>query len=144
VRLSKAGYTIAVASNQSGLARGLLSEATLEEMHAALRQLVIDGGGLLGEIVVCPHSPDDGCDCRKPRPGLLFRLGLHYGVELQAVPMIGDSLRDLEAARVTGGRPILVRTGNGAQTETVLPEELADIEIFDDLGAAADALIAEL
>jgi D-glycero-D-manno-heptose 1,7-bisphosphate phosphatase len=142
-RLSRAGYTIAVASNQSGLARGLFDEATLDAMHAKLRELVVNDGGLLGEIVVCPHGPDDGCDCRKPRPGLLFRLAKNYHVELDSVPVIGDSLRDLEAARAAGARPILVRTGNGAQTETLLPEELADIEIFDDLTAAAELLIAE-
>ncbi|HNP35777.1 MAG TPA: D-glycero-beta-D-manno-heptose 1,7-bisphosphate 7-phosphatase [Woeseiaceae bacterium] len=144
VRLSHAGFTIAVASNQSGLARGLFDEAALLSMHTRLRELVASEGGLLGEIVVCPHGPDDGCDCRKPKPGMLIRLAHNYGVELDAVPVIGDSLRDLEAARAAGARPILVRTGNGAQTETVLPEEFTDIEIFDELGAAADALIAEL
>lgn len=140
-RLSRAGYTIAVASNQSGLARGLFDEPALAAMHLKMRTLVAEAGGIVDMIVYCPHGPDTGCDCRKPRPGLLHQLARHYGIELAHVPVVGDSLRDLEAAVRVGARPILVRTGNGAQTETRLPEDWHSIEVYDDLAAAADALI---
>lgn len=142
-RLSSAGYTVAVASNQSGLARGLFNEATLVAMHDKFRALVDAAGGAVGRIEWCPHGPDDGCECRKPSPGLLVRIGRHYDVALENVPVIGDSMRDLQAAVAVGARPILVRTGNGAQTETRLPDELVDIEVFDTLADAADALIDE-
>jgi D-glycero-D-manno-heptose 1,7-bisphosphate phosphatase len=142
-RLSRAGFTVAVASNQSGLARGLFDEAALGAMHAKLAALVAEAGGAIGRIAWCPHGPDDGCDCRKPRPGLLQRLARHYGISLERVPVIGDSLRDLEAALAVGARPILVRTGNGAMAETRLPETFGTVEVYDDLSAAADVLIGE-
>lgn len=143
-RLSSAGFTVAVATNQSGLARGLFDEETLVAMHAKFRELVDAAGGVVGRIEWCPHGPDDDCDCRKPSPGLLVRIGRHYDVTLVNVPVIGDSMRDLQAAVAVGARPILVRTGNGAQTETRLPDELVDMEVFDTLSEAADALIAEI
>jgi D-glycero-D-manno-heptose 1,7-bisphosphate phosphatase len=139
--LSKAGFTIAVASNQSGLARRLFGRNALRSMHRKLRRLVASAGGRVDRIVVCPHGPDDGCRCRKPAPGLLERLGRHYGVTMTDVPVIGDSLRDLQAASAVGARPILVLTGNGQKTRAALPGDLADIEIYDDLSAAARALV---
>lgn len=141
--LHQAGFTIAVASNQSGLARGLFDRKALAAMHRKFRRLVARAGGRVDRIVVCPHGPDDGCACRKPLPGLLLKLGHRYGVGLEGVPVIGDSQRDLEAARKAGARPILVRTGNGRRTEAALPGALRKIEVFDDLSAAAAALIAE-
>lgn len=140
-RLSKAGYTVAVATNQSGLARGLFDTAALEAMHAKLRALVADEGGRVGEIAVCPHGPDDGCECRKPRPGLLLQLAEHYNVDLKDVAFVGDAPRDLEAALAAGAEPMLVRTGKGLKAERTLTEALTDIAVFDDLAAAADALI---
>ncbi len=139
--LSKAGFTVAVASNQSGLARGLFDRAALRAMHRKLRRLVGAEGGRIDRIVVCPHGPDDGCNCRKPLPGLLLRLARHYGTELGGVPAIGDSTRDLEAAVAAGATPVLVRTGNGGCTEASLPEGLTNIAVFDNLAAAATALI---
>lgn len=137
-RLSQAGYTLAVASNQSGLARGLFDRDALEAMHAKLHRLVGDAGGRIDRIVVCPHGPDDGCDCRKPKPGLLERLGEHYGQSLDGVIVVGDSLRDLQAAVAVNARPVLVRTGNGMETEKKLIGELEDTEVFDSLADAAD------
>jgi D-glycero-D-manno-heptose 1,7-bisphosphate phosphatase len=139
--LHKAGYTVTVASNQSGLARGLLDRQALSAMHRKLRRLVTAAGGRIDRIVVCPHGPDDGCHCRKPAPGLLMRLARHYGVSLAGVPAIGDSLRDLEAAEAAGALPLLVRTGNGRRTEAALPGSLQDIDVFDDLAGAARALV---
>jgi D-glycero-D-manno-heptose 1,7-bisphosphate phosphatase len=141
--LSQAGYTVAVASNQSGLARGLFDRNALRAMHRKLRRLVSSAGGHIDRIVVCPHGPDNGCKCRKPKPGLLYRLGRHYRTDLAGVPVIGDSLRDLEAAARAGARPILVRTGNGRKTERALAGPLAATEVFDDLAAAAAALVRE-
>ena len=138
--LSKAGFTVAVASNQSGLARGLLDRKALRAMHRKLRRLVAAHGGRVDRIVVCPHGPDDGCRCRKPAPGLLEQLARHYGRSLTGVPVIGDSLRDLEAAAAAGARPILVRTGNGRRTAAQLPGAFRDIPVYDDLAAAAAAL----
>lgn len=141
--LHRAGFTVAVASNQSGLARGLFDRKALANMHRKLRRLVEGAGGRVDRIVVCPHGPDDGCACRKPRAGLLQRLARYYGTRLDGVPVIGDSERDLAAARAVGARPILVRTGNGRRTEAALPVELRTVEVFNDLAAAAAALIAE-
>lgn len=136
-RLCDAGYTVAVASNQSGLARGLFDRRALRSMHAKLRRLVARAGGRVDRIVVCPHGPGDGCSCRKPKPGLLERLGRHYRVPLTGIPVVGDSLRDIEAAVAVGARPILVRSGNGRRSEAGLEGVLADTEVFDDLAAAA-------
>ncbi len=141
--LSRAGFTIAVASNQSGLARGLLDEAALAAMHVELRKLVADAGGRVDHIVVCPHGPDDGCDCRKPKPGLYLQIAAHFGVGLDGVPAIGDSLRDLEAAAAAGATPVLVRTGNGLKTEARLNGALASVAVFDDLAAAANNILLE-
>jgi D-glycero-D-manno-heptose 1,7-bisphosphate phosphatase len=139
--LGRAGYTVAVASNQSGLARGLFDRRALRAMHRKLRRLVAAAGGRVDRIVVCPHGPDDGCRCRKPRPGLLLRLARHYDIALEGVPVIGDSLRDLEAAAAAGARPILVRTGNGRRTARSLPAALRQVPVFDDLAAAAKELV---
>ena len=143
-RLSAAGFAVAVASNQSGVARKLLDRPTLEAIHGKLREAVRDVGGDLGRIVFCPHHPDDGCDCRKPKPGLLQRLGRSYGVSLINVPVIGDSLRDIDAALAVGARPLLVLTGNGSATREELEKQGRAVETCKDLADAADRLIAEL
>lgn len=141
--LTRGGFRVAVASNQSGLARGLFDYGALYAMHQKMRDLVSAAGGRIDHIVICPHGPDDGCDCRKPQPGLLLQVGEHFDMEMQNVPFIGDSVRDLQAALAAGARPILVRTGNGLEAEAGLPAGLGDVEVFDDLRAAADALLAE-
>ncbi len=141
--LHQAGFTVAVASNQSGLARGLFDRKALAAMHRKLRRLVDHAGGRVDRIVVCPHGPDDGCACRKPRTGLLKKLARHYDTNLDGVPVIGDSERDLLAAQASGARPILVRTGNGRHTEASLPAATGAVEVFDNLAAAAAALISE-
>jgi D-glycero-D-manno-heptose 1,7-bisphosphate phosphatase len=142
--LSRAGFTVAVASNQSGLARGLFGRSALRAMHRKLRRLVESEGGQVDRIVVCPHGPDAGCSCRKPRPGLLRRLARHYETSLEGVPVVGDSLRDLEAAAAVGATPILVLTGNGGKTAANLPDALRSVVVFDDLAAAAASLIGKI
>ena len=141
--LSKAGFSVAVASNQSGLARGLFDTAALSEMHQKLHDLVASLGGRVTHIAICPHGPDDGCDCRKPKPGLLHQIGAALDADLAGVPFIGDSLRDLQTAQAAGARPILVRSGNGQSTAESLPPEFSTIEIYDDLAAAVAALLLE-
>ena len=141
--LGGAGFTLAVASNQSGIARGLFGQDALDAMHAKMLSLVHEAGGHISRIVICPHGPDDGCDCRKPKPGMLLQLAQHFNTSLDGVPVIGDSMRDLEAALAVGARPILVRTGKGRATEAALTGPLADVPVYDDLAAAARALIDE-
>ncbi len=138
-RLSRAGWTVAVATNQSGLARGYYDLATLDSMHARLRELVQEQGGDVGLIVHCPHGPNDGCDCRKPKPGMLQQIAAHYGVSLSGVWFVGDSRSDLEAALAVDCQPVLVKTGKGERTLSApLP---AGTLVFDDLAAVAAQLI---
>jgi len=139
--LSRAGFTVVIASNQSGVGRGLFDAATLEAIHARMTAAIEAEGGRIAGIFVCPHAPGDGCDCRKPLPGLLLQIGRAFGCTLSGVPAIGDSERDLRAAQAVGARPILVRTGNGRETEQRL-SGAEHIEVFDDLAAAAHALTA--
>lgn len=141
-RLSRAGYTVAVASNQSGLARGLFDQTTLDSIHDKMNAAVAAEGGRIEAIFFCPHGPEDGCACRKPRAGLLRDISEHFGVGLHNVPVIGDALRDLQAAREVGARPILVRTGKGEATVR-RGEGLEGVAIYRDLAAAVDALLSE-
>jgi D-glycero-D-manno-heptose 1,7-bisphosphate phosphatase len=142
-KLSTAGFTVAVATNQSGIGRKLLDKPALDAMHNRLRTLVKDAGGDVDRIVYCPHHPDDGCDCRKPAPGLYRKLSRQYGVPLDGVPIVGDSERDLVAARAVNARPILVLTGKGVKTSAHLQQRGEEVETFADLDAVAAALIAE-
>ncbi|WP_178380735.1 D-glycero-beta-D-manno-heptose 1,7-bisphosphate 7-phosphatase [Pseudomonas fluorescens] len=138
-QLSKAGWTVAIATNQSGIARGYYDITTLEAMHARLRTLVAEQGGEVGLVVYCPHGPDEGCDCRKPKPGMLKIIAEHYKVPLAGIWFVGDSLGDLEAAKAVDSQPVLVKTGKGEKTEAKnLP---VGTLIFDDLAAVAAELI---
>jgi D-glycero-D-manno-heptose 1,7-bisphosphate phosphatase len=141
--LSQRGFTVAVASNQSGIGRKLMPRAALHAIHRKMRRAVRIAGGAVDRIVYCPHLPDDRCDCRKPAPGLLESLGRHYGISMQGVPVIGDSERDLAAARAVAARPILVLTGNGRKTLAELAEAGRAVESYEDLLAAATALVRE-
>lgn len=140
-RLNQAGYRVAVATNQSGLARGLFSIDELNAIHNKMYQAVADEGGEIEALFFCPHGPDDECECRKPRPGLFYQICKRLFTTLDKVPSIGDSLRDLEAARLAGARPILVRTGKGARTEKD-PNLDSSIPVFDDLSQAVDHLLS--
>lgn len=144
-RLTGAGFTVVVATNQSGVARGFFDIATLDAMHDKLRRLLTDHQSSVDGIYYCPHGPDDGCDCRKPEPGLLRQILQDYQVAASDVIAIGDSLRDLQAAQQLGVRPMLVRTGKGKKTEALLAKEntLAHTPVYDDLAAAVDAVLAE-
>lgn len=142
-RLSRAGWDVAIATNQSGIARGYYDEATLEAMHAELEKQVCDAGGEIAYIAYCPHGPDDGCSCRKPLPGLLEEIRAALGLEsLAGSWMVGDSLRDLQAGKPMGCRPVLVRTGKGSKTEAQ-GEGLEGALIFDELAGFVDWLLGK-
>lgn len=142
-RLCKAGYQVAVATNQSGLARGYFTPADLDAMHAKMTALVAAEGGSFAHIAWCPHGPDDHCDCRKPLPGLIDQIEQALGVSAAGTPMVGDSLRDLEAGIARGCRPVLVRTGKGIKTEPKLAghAELANTPVFDNLSDWVDQFL---
>ncbi len=139
-KLGRAGFTVIVASNQSGLGRGLFDADALASIHDKMLREVRHHGGDISAIYFCPHRPDEGCECRKPRPGLLQQIANDRQISMRDVPIIGDSARDLDAARSVGARPILVLTGNGRKT---LASGAQVDEVFEDLEQAADALISE-
>jgi D-glycero-D-manno-heptose 1,7-bisphosphate phosphatase len=138
-RLTQGGWRCVVATNQSGLSRGLFDMSTLNAIHAEMHRAVGQAGGRIDAIFFCPHAADSKCECRKPRPGLLREIGSRFNVELEGIPMIGDSLRDLEAASAVGAQPYLVLTGKGKKTRDAggLPKHT---EVFADLAAIAARL----
>jgi D-glycero-D-manno-heptose 1,7-bisphosphate phosphatase len=115
-RLYRGGYRIVVATNQSGIARGLFDLATLAAIHAKMQQAVAGAGGRIDAIFFCPHGPEDGCACRKPRPGLFLEILQRFKAAPTEVHAIGDQLRDLQAAHAVGCRPVLVLSGKGQAT----------------------------
>jgi D-glycero-D-manno-heptose 1,7-bisphosphate phosphatase len=139
-RLNRAGYRVVVATNQSGVGRGLFDIETLNAVHARMRAHLTEVGGSIDAIFFCPHRPQDDCACRKPRPGMLREIAARLRVTLEGVPAIGDSWRDVDAARAAGARPILVRTGKGEQAlaERAPPP---DLPVYDDLAAAVADLL---
>ena len=139
-QLNQAGYTVAVATNQSGIARGFYDVDTLVAMHNKLAGLLTPLGGHIDYIAYCPHGPDDNCDCRKPKPGMYHQIAKHFDTSLEQVPIIGDSLRDLQAAQQVNASPILVRTGKGDRTMSK-GTGLEGIPIYDNLAAAVDDLL---
>ncbi|MFT7246279.1 MAG: D-glycero-D-manno-heptose 1,7-bisphosphate phosphatase [Candidatus Azotimanducaceae bacterium] len=136
--ISQKGYTVYVATNQAGLARGLFSSVDLHQMHQKLMSLVVAAGGHIEGIFFCPHHPDEGCRCRKPNPGLLEQIAESAKASLTDQPFVGDSLKDIQAAIAIGAKPVLVRTGNGKNTETKL--EGLVVDVYDDLDAFARQL----
>ncbi len=140
--LNQSGFRVAIATNQSGIARGLLDMATLnainDKMHRALAQM----GGRIDAMFYCPHTADDNCECRKPKTGMILDIGRRFSVELSEVYAVGDTLRDLRAFADAGCKPILVRSGKGEETLAAgsLPPNML---IFADLNEAAQHIIAE-
>jgi D-glycero-D-manno-heptose 1,7-bisphosphate phosphatase len=140
-RLNHAGFRVVVATNQSGLGRGLFDMATLIAINEKMHKALAHAGGRLDAIFYCPHTADSACDCRKPKPGMFAEIGLRLGVDMTGVPCVGDSVRDLEAAAAIGGQPILVLTGKGEKTlrDGNFPKNTV---IFPDLAFVATALLA--
>ena len=138
-RMNQAGYRVVVATNQSGLGRGLFDAATLNAIHIKLKAQLAKVGGTVDAIFVCPHAPDDECDCRKPLPGLFYSIAQRFDIDLAGLPAVGDSARDLQAAYTAGCTPWLVLTGNGLKTQAQgnLPPTTV---VWESLTAVAEAL----
>ncbi|MBU1236766.1 MAG: D-glycero-beta-D-manno-heptose 1,7-bisphosphate 7-phosphatase [Gammaproteobacteria bacterium] len=134
-RLNQWGYRVVVATNQSGIGRGLFEMDTLNAIHDKMIKAAAQAGGRIDAVFFCPHTNADKCDCRKPKPGMLEEIATRYNAELEGVPSIGDSLRDLKAAEAVGAQPMLVLTGKGKKTEAD-PEMPPGTLVFPDLAAA--------
>ena len=140
-RLHHGGYRIAIASNQSGLGRGYFSIDDLNAMHRKLSRGLSILGAQVEAIFFCPHAPSDVCYCRKPKPGLLLDISERLQIGLAGVPVVGDSFRDIQAAREVGAAPVLVLTGNGKRVLAKRRAQLGETAVFADLAAVADALL---
>lgn len=138
--LNQAGYRVVVATNQSGVGRGLFDMVTLNAIHEKMMDSLHRVGGRIEAVFFCPHASNAGCECRKPAIGMFVEISQRYTLPLAQVPCIGDSLRDLQAAKVAGGQPILVRTGKGERTLAggELPE---GTRVYADLAEAARAIV---
>ena len=141
-RLTMNDYRVVVATNQSGIARGLFSIDTLMRIHDKMHHLVNEAGGAIEAVFFCPHGPDDGCECRKPKAGMFRDIETRLRVDLTEVPAVGDSLRDLQAAEIVGARPILVRTGKGMSTLATIGHR-SGLEVYDNLAAVVNILLLE-
>jgi len=139
-RLNQAGFRVVLATNQSGVGRGLFDMATLNAIHDKMHKMVGQAGGRIDALFYCPHAADSSCECRKPKPGMMHEIARRFNVSLAGVPAIGDSLRDLEAAAAVGAQPILVLTGKGAKTQAAggLPEGTL---VFADMAEAVRFLL---
>ena len=144
-RLNHAGWHTVVATNQSGIGRGMIDMASINTVHQRMMQRLAEAGGRLDAVFFCPHTPEDDCDCRKPRPGLMKQIAQRYGIELRTVPMVADTLRDLQAAHAAGCEPHLVRTGRAAAlTDKQVVEIVQQVpmtEVHDSLGEFVDFLL---
>jgi D-glycero-D-manno-heptose 1,7-bisphosphate phosphatase len=134
-RLNQWGYRVVVCTNQSGIGRGLFGMDTLNAIHEKMIRAVAHAGGSIDAVFFCPHTNTDACNCRKPKPGMLMEIAARYNLKLAGVPVVGDSLRDLEAAVAVDAQPILVLTGKGKKTEKdpALPSHSF---VFPDLASA--------
>ena len=139
-KLNQAGYRVVVATNQSGVGRGLFEMDTLNSIHEKMHKALFAVGGRIDAIFYCPHAADSQCACRKPKPGMFKRISETLNVDLKGVAAIGDSLRDLQACAAVGCQPMLVHTGKGDKTkaEGNLPEGTLE---FADLSAAVDHIL---
>lgn len=139
--LNQSGYRVAIATNQSGVSRGLFDMATLNSIHDKMHRELAAVGGRIDAVFYCPHSADDNCDCRKPKTGMVREIAKRFSVELERVYAVGDALRDLQAFSNSGCQTILVRTGKGERTLATggLPE---NIIVCADLSEAVQTIIS--
>ena len=142
-KLNHAGWHVVVATNQSGLGRGLFDVAALNAMHAKMHSMLAAVGGRVDAIFYCPHAPDDACHCRKPQPGLFEQISERYGIDLKGMPTVGDSARDLQAGVAVGAEPHLVLTGKGTpyRNQALTDKFPANTQVHDDLAAFANFLV---
>lgn len=138
-QLNHAGWHVVLATNQSGIGRGLVDMASVNEVHLRLMKMLAAKGGRIDAVFFCPHAPEEACDCRKPQPGMMFDIARRYGVDLKQVPMVADTLRDLQAAQAAGCPPHLIQTGRAAEvTEAERAQWVASVPgtaVHADLGA---------
>ena len=145
-RLNHAGWHTVVATNQSGIGRGMIDMASVNAVHAHMFKLLMAVGGRIDAVFFCPHAPEEQCDCRKPLPGLMFDIGRRYGIDLKHVPMVADTLRDLLAAHAAGCAPHLVCTGRAAGLDAAQVRQMADqvpgTQVHADLAAFAEYVLS--
>ena len=139
--LFRCGYRIIVITNQSGIARGLLDLETLEKIHRKMHEAADRCGAKIDAVYFCPHGPEDACDCRKPKPGLLQQFASEYRISLENIPFVGDSYRDIQAGLAVGARPFLVKTGKGRRTLAAHPE--ISVPVFENLYDAAQFIVSD-
>ncbi len=141
-RLNRADIRVAVCTNQSCIGRGIIDHDRLDRIHAHMRSLLAQEGARIDAFFVCPHAPHAGCECRKPLAGLLRAAVRRFGASAADTPMIGDGLRDLQAAATAGCPRHLVRTGHGARTQAEgIPHDLLPVAVHDHLAAAVAAIL---
>lgn len=144
-RLNHAGWHAVVATNQAGIGRGMIDMASVNAVHAHMHRQLMAVGGRVDAVFFCPHTPEEGCDCRKPLPGMMKDIGRRYGADLEDVPMVVDSLRDLQAAAAAGCPPHLLLTGRAADLDdealAKMVEQVPQTRVHKDLAAFADWLL---
>jgi D-glycero-D-manno-heptose 1,7-bisphosphate phosphatase len=146
-RLNHGGWRVVLATNQSGIGRGLFDMASLNAIHAKMQRQLAAAGARVEAIFICPHTPEDGCECRKPAPGLFRQIGARFGFALADVPAVGNSLRHVQAGAAAGCPPHLLLTGLSAAYAALAPHAIPDLppgaRVHADLGAFADWLLAQ-
>ena len=136
--LTRRGFPIVIVTNQQGVGKGLMAASDVDEIHERLVEEIVRGGGRVAAVRYCPHLAEEDCACRKPRPGLLVQAAAEMGLSLGRSVFVGDAVSDVQAARAAGCRPILVRTGRGAEAEAAVRSgEYGEVAVVDDLTAAA-------
>ena len=144
-RLNHAGWHVVVATNQSGIGRGMIDMASVNAVHAHMNQRLMVQGGRIDAVFFCPHTPEEHCDCRKPLPGMMIDIGRRFGMDITQVPMASDTLRDMMAAQAAGCEPHLVLTGRAAALDEAalkrIVEQVPRTQVHKDLGAFADHLL---
>lgn len=144
-RLNHAGWHVVVATNQSGIGRGMIDMSAVNAVHAHMNRQLQLVGGRIDAVFLCPHTPEEGCACRKPKPGLLFDIVRRYGVDAAQVPMVGDTERDLVAAAGAGCEPHLVRSGRAAgltpQALQALHDQVPGARVHASLSGFVDHLL---
>ena len=144
-RINHAGWHVVVATNQAGIGRGMIDMAAVNAVHVHMNQQLAVQGARIDAVFFCPHTPEDHCDCRKPKPGMMLEIGRRYGVDLAQVPMVGDTLRDMLAASAAGCEPHLIQSGRAAQLDDDQLKEILrqvpDARVHADLAAFAEFLL---
>ena len=144
VCLTENGFSTIIITNQSGVNRNLIPQETLNDIHTKMRHAVIGSGGEIKDIFFCPHHPDENCECRKPKPGMILEARKRYRIDLSSACMVGDSAKDIMCARSAGcGAAVLVKTGNGPDAEKILLERnIPPDYVAEDLLAAVEWIIS--